>query len=238
MGQLGTNATTVESAPARVRAWTFAATAALGWALFTLTILHLVSSFDPLTDPVSRYAFTDEGQGMLEASLLSFAVGVLAVRGTLAAAGLRISRTTTVLVVAAAGGLVAAALFPAAFESDVDPVSGLIHQYGSLLAFLCVPGIALSLLDQLRDSPDAAHQAARRGLQRVVWPSIGLLVLFGASYVADKLSGGPPPLSTLLTLLDLLPEALIQRGVFLADFVLLTALLTLANRVVRARVSR
>ncbi|WP_197319353.1 DUF998 domain-containing protein [Saccharomonospora sp. NB11] len=238
MGHLGTNATTVERAPARVRAWTFAATAALGWALFTLTILHVVSSFDPLTDPVSRYAFTDAGQGMLEASLLSFAVGVVAVRGTLAAAGLRVSRTTTALVVTAAGGLVAAALFPAAFESHVDPASGLIHQYGSLLAFLSVPGIALSLLDQLRDSPDAGLRAARRGLQRVVWPSIGLLVAFGASYVADKLTGGPPPLSAFVTLFDLLPEALIQRAVFLADFVLLAALLVVANRAAWSRASR
>ncbi|MEY7974651.1 DUF998 domain-containing protein, partial [Saccharomonospora xinjiangensis] len=107
MGRLGTKgipdtvpAGTAEINSARVRTWTFAATAALGWALFTLTVLHLVSSFDPITDPVSRYAFTDSGKGMLEASLLSFAVGVVAVRGARLAAGGRIGRNPPRILVA------------------------------------------------------------------------------------------------------------------------------------------
>lgn len=243
MGQLGTKAASVggaesaEITPTRVRSWTFAATASLGWALFTFTVLHIVSSFDPLTDPVSRYAFTDRGQGMLEASLLSFAVGVVAVRGALLASGLTVSRTATILVVATATGLVAAALFPATFTSEIDPVSGVIHQYASLIAFLSVPGIALCLLDQLREAGDALRDT-RRALLRLVWASVALLVLFGATYLADKVPADTHPLSTPLTLFGSLPEGLLQRLVFVADFALLAALLVLANRAAWSRTSR
>ncbi|EIE97238.1 DUF998 domain-containing protein [Saccharomonospora glauca] len=237
MGQLGTKAASTEDAPARVRAWTFAATASLGWALFTLVVLHIVSSFNPITDPISRYAFTDKGQGMLEASLLSFAVGIVAMRGALLASGLGVSRTATILVFAAAVGLVAAAMFPATFTSEIDPRSGVIHQYASLIAFLSIPGIALCLLDQLRDT-DNALRDTRRTLARLVWIAIALLALFGATYLADKVTIGVPPLSTLLLLFDSLPEGLLQRFVFVADFVLLATLLSCANRAVLSRAPR
>src|SRR5690606_42128495 len=113
MGQLGTKAASTEAAPARVHTWTFAASAALGWALFLLLILHLVSSFDPIFDPVSRYAFTDAGRGMLQVSLLSVAVGVLSVRGALLASGLPASRTAALLILRPAARLVPAPLVPA-----------------------------------------------------------------------------------------------------------------------------
>ncbi|EID54044.1 DUF998 domain-containing protein [Saccharomonospora xinjiangensis] len=244
MGRLGAKgipdtvpAGTVEFNSARVRTWTFAATAALGWALFTLTVLHLVSSFDPITDPVSRYAFTDSGKGMLEASLLSFAVGVVAVRGALLASGLRLGRTATILFFAAALGLAAAALFPATFTSDIAPVSGLIHQYASLVAFLAVPGVALCVLDQLRDT-DESSRGTRRVLVWFTSAAIGLLILFGASYLAGKMALAASSLSSLPALIGSLPEAALQRLVFVVDFALLATLLTLANRTAISRAGR
>lgn len=213
---------------ARTRAWTIAATAGLGWALFTLIVLHSVSSFDPLTDPLSRYAFTDRGGGMLEASLLSAAVGVIAVRGSVLSAGLTVSRTTSTLVYATSTGLATAALFPATFSSDIDPVSGRIHQYASVVAFASLPAIALSLLDVLRATPVLARVAsALTWLLRIALVS---LALFGVSYVADALAGVPG----FAAVAETVPVGFTQRIVFLVDLSLLAVLLVGSMRHARA----
>ncbi|MBB3049350.1 hypothetical protein FHS23_000345 [Prauserella isguenensis] len=213
---------------ARTRAWTIAAAAGLGWALFTLIVLHSVSSFDPLTDPLSRYAFTDRGGGMLEASLLSAAVGVIAVRGSVLSAGLPLSRTTSTLVYATSTGLATAALFPATFSSDIDPVSGRIHQYASVVAFASLPAIALSLLDVLRATPVLARVAsALTWLLRIALVS---LALFGVSYVADALAGVPG----FAVVAETVPVGFTQRIVFLVDLCLLAVLLVGAMRHARA----
>lgn len=211
----------------RTRAWTIAAAAGLGWALFTLIILHSVSSFNPLTDPLSRYAFTDRGGGMLEASLLCAAVGVIAVRGSVLYSGLPVSRTTSTLMYAASAGLATAALFPATFSPDIDPVSGRIHQYASVVAFASLPAIALSLLDAVRATPVLARVAsALTWLLRVAFVTLGL---FGISYVADALAGVPG----LAVVADTVPVGFTQRIVFIVDFCLLAVLLVGAMRHVR-----
>ncbi|MBB3662365.1 hypothetical protein FB384_001269 [Prauserella sediminis] len=204
---------------ARTRAWTIAAAAGLGWAVFTLVILHSVSSFDPLTDPLSRYAFTDRGAGMLEASLLSAAVGVVAVRGAVLSAGLPVSRTTSTLVYATSTGLVTAALFPATFSSEIDPVSGRIHQYASVVAFASLPAIALSLLDVMRATPVLARVAS--ALTLLLRVALVSLALFGVSYVADALSGVPG----FAAVADTVSVGFTQRIVFMVDFGLLAVLL-------------
>ncbi|PXY31948.1 DUF998 domain-containing protein [Prauserella muralis] len=238
MADLGTKAKaatarTVRTLPvARTRVWTIAASAALGWALFTLLILHVVSSFNPLVDPLSRYAFTDNGEGMLEASLLSFAVGVIAVRGALAASGFPVTRTTTVLTGATALGLAAAALFPATFTAEIDPASGLIHQYASVLAFAALPAIAFSVLDGLRHVPELA--AARTMFVRLLQLCALSLTLFAVSYVADALPSTP----LLNTVVSLLPVGFAQRIVFVVDFCLLAAVLVLAVRTARLHGAR
>ncbi|MEU6641209.1 DUF998 domain-containing protein [Saccharomonospora sp. NPDC046836] len=227
MNNLGTH--TGATAVTRTRTWSITAWASLGWALFTLLILHAVSSFNPLVDPLSRYAFSDHGGGMLAGSLLSFAVGVFAVRGALLASGITFGRTTSVVVYATALGLVLAALFPASFTPEIDPVSGRIHQYASLIAFLCLPAIPFSLLDRLRDVAGLADAYAK--LVRLLQISLGSLVLFGFSYVAQAL----PQTAVVLTASTLLPVGFTQRIVFVAYFCLLAALLLVAIRHARLR---
>lgn len=213
---------------ARTRAWTIAAGAGLGWALFTLIVLHSVSSFDPLLDPLSRYAFTDRGGGMLEASLVSAAVGVIAVRGAVVSAGLPMSRTTSTLVYATTTGLATAALFPATFSPDIDPISGRIHQYASVVAFASLPAIALSLLDVMRATPVLARVAsALTWLLRVAFVS---LALFGVSYVADALVD----IAWFAVIADAVPVGFTQRIVFLIDICLLAVVLVGAMRYARA----
>ncbi|MFC4001788.1 DUF998 domain-containing protein [Prauserella oleivorans] len=226
MNSLGSKAHT--TAAARTRTWTIAAGASLGWAFFTLVILHVVSSFDPLADPLSRYAFSDQGSGMLEAGLLSVAVGVIAVRGALVASGLAFTRTASVLVYATAGGLVSAALFPATFTPEIDPVSGRIHQYGSLIAFLSLPAIAFALLDSLREVPALA--GTRIVVVRLLQVGVVTLGLFGVSYIADALAFTP----VFAAVETLLPVGFTQRIVFAVDFALLVTLLVAATRCARA----
>lgn len=226
MPQLGVETAALRSA-ARTRTWTLTASLSLGWALFTLTVLHAVSGFHPLLDPVSRYAFTERGGGMLEASLLSFAIGVLAVSAALRCSGIAFGRTASVLAGATALGLVAAALFPATFTSDIDPVSGRIHQYASLVAFLCLPALAWTLAERAREVPALATTGA--ALARLCQAGIGSLAVFGLSYVGDTL----PPDSVVSALAVALPVGMTQRLVFLVDFALLAALLVLANRAAR-----
>lgn len=224
MGNAETRATTDTAVAARTRTWTLAAAVALGWAVLTLAILHAVSSFNPLLDPMSRYAFTDRGAGMFEVSLLSLGIGVIGVLGALIVSGLAISRTTPLLAGITTIGLVTAALFPASFTSDIDPVSGRIHQYASLVTFLCLPALIWSVIDHIRDVPELARARAR--LVRFLQIGIIALALFGISYIGDHLAS-TPVLSVLPTVL---PVGITQRVVFLADLCMLAALLVLANR--------
>ena len=191
MGQLGTKAASTEAAQPGCTHGLSPASAALGWALFLLVILHLVSSFDPIFDPVSRYAFTDAGRGMLEVSLLSFAVGVVSVRGALLASGLPVSRTATILIITTATVWWPPRCSRRRTPRRSNPVSGLIHEYASLLAFLSLPGVAVSMLDQIRDIEEL--QRVRRMLTRLVWVSLASLALFGLGYLSDKVTFGFTP---------------------------------------------
>jgi hypothetical protein len=154
------------------------------------------------------------------------------VRGALLASGLPVSRTATILIITTATGLVAAALFPATYTPEVNPVSGLIHQYASLLAFLSLPGVAVSMLDQIRDVEEL--QRVRRMLTRLVWVSLASLALFGLGYLSDKVTFGFTPLEMLVSL----PVGLLHRVVFVLDFLTLTGLLALANRAVWVRTAQ
>lgn len=203
------------------------ASAAFGWALFTLVVLHAVSAFDPLADPLSRYAFTDHGNGMLEASLLAFAVGVVAARAALRTSGLATGRMLTVLAWATALGLVTAALFPATFTDDIAPASGALHQYASVLAFAALPAMAFSLLDGARERAERAEEYVV--LRRVFVAALGTLGLFALSYVASAL----PETPALTMLTSVLPVGFTQRLVFAADFCLVASMLLLATRAAR-----
>lgn len=101
----------------RTRPWLLVAHVAIGWGLFAVLILHVVSGRNPVWATLSSYALTDGGVGLLGASMIAIAVGSVALLGALRAAGHRLSRTTRVLFWAWSSGLVAAALFPASYPS-------------------------------------------------------------------------------------------------------------------------
>lgn len=196
------------STVARARPWLFVAAAAICWCVVTITVLHLVSSHDPVLDTLSSYAFTDRGDGLLALGILALAVGSLAVLGALVAARVPVDRMTTGLFGTLSGGLTLAAIFPASYAEFPNQVSGQIHQYSCLTAFLSLPAIGFSLIRRLGPSPDRAR------LRRWSSLSVASLVVFGASYV----------------LRDLHLVGVTQRLMLATDLFLLCSLLALAAR--------
>jgi hypothetical protein len=205
----------------RTRPWRLVALGALGWGLFTAVVLHVVSSHNPVYDTLSSYTVTDRGEGMLAASVLSLAIGSLAVLGALHVAGVPLSRTTRLLLALWSLGLAAAAVFPASYPEAPDPVSGEIHLYACLVAFLSLPGAAISLLEPLRGRPE------RVAVVRAVRLSAVAFGLFAVSFVLVRLSEaeiGPFP-----EISDAFPIGVMQRLLLLADVVLLFTLLRVAT---------
>ncbi len=206
----------------RTRPWRLVAVAAIGWGLFTAVVLHIISSRNPVYDTLSSYTVTDRGEGMLGASVLSLAVGSLAVLGALQVAGVPLSRTTRLLLALWALGLAAAAIFPASYPEAPDPVSGEIHLYACLVAFCSLPGAAISLLEPLKGRPE------RVALVRSIRLTAGAFALFALSFGFVRLSeAGVAPFREIS---DAFPIGVTQRLLLLADVVLLGTLLWLATR--------
>jgi hypothetical protein len=178
----------------RTRPWRLVALGAIGWGLFTAVVLHIISSHNPVYDTLSSYTVTDRGDGMLAASVLSLAIGSLA----------------------------AAAVFPASYPEAPDPVSGEIHLYACLVAFLSLPGAAISLLEPLRGRPE------RAAVVTAIRLSAGAFGLFAVSFVFVRLSeAGVGPFREIS---DAFPIGVMQRLLLLADVVLLFTLLRVATR--------
>jgi hypothetical protein len=206
----------------RTRPWTFVALGAIGWGLFTAVVLHIISSHDPVYDTLSSYTVTDRGEGLLAASVLSLAIGSLAVLGALHIAGVPLSRTTRLLLALWSLGMAAAAVFPASYPAAPDPVSGEIHLYACLVAFCSLPGAAFSLLEPLKGRPERVLIIRTLRLSAVTFG------LFALSFVFVRLSEaevGPFPF-----LSDVVPIGVTQRVLLLADVVLLLTLLRVATR--------
>ena len=201
---------------------------AISWAVFTMTILHLISSRSPIRDTLSSYTVTDRGSGMFEASLLSLAVGSVAVLGALVVAGTPLSTTTYVLFSAWAIGLTVAAIFPASY-GQVGRWEGEIHRYASLSAFLSLPGGVYSLLERTRSVPALAK--LRATLSRLLAISLYCLALFAISYLLDAFQAVP----VVDRLNEILPVGLTQRFVLAADVALLLTVVVLATRMATTR---
>ncbi|KAA9164918.1 DUF998 domain-containing protein [Amycolatopsis acidicola] len=186
----------------RARPWLITAAAALAWACFTCLILHLVSGRNPVTDTLSSYAYGDNG-GMLGASMLALAVGSLALLGALCVTG-AVRGLTRLLLGTWSAGLATAALFPASYPDHPHPLSGEIHLYSCLAAFLSLPAVGFTLLDRFSG-------VARTWLGRLTGLSAAALGLFGVGYALPWL----------------IPVGLVQRTALVADLVLLCGILVL-----------
>lgn len=209
---------------ARTRPWLIASAVAISWSMLTMVLLHLVSSRNPVLDTLSSYAVSDQAPGLLATGMVSVAVGSLAILGALGAARVPLTPTIRILFGSWSGGLTLAAAFPASYAELPNPVSGEIHQYSCLIAFLSVPAIGFSLLDRLRAAPDLARNRAT--LSRWTRYSVASLLLFGASYILAKYADLP----VLAQLSAILPVGLTQRVALIVDLGLLCSVLLVAAR--------
>lgn len=212
----------------RAQPWLIVSAAAISWGAFAFVVVHLVSGRNPLLDAVSLYAFTDQAPGLLAASMLLVATGSLATLGALTTAGVPLSRTTKVLFGLWSAGLALAAVFPVSDPRFSSVVSGEIHQYACVAAFLSVPALGCSLVNRTWGIPALEHH--RDGLSRWTRYSIASLVLFGLSYVMAKFPG----VRLLSELSTILPVGLTQRITLVVDFGLLCSILRLARGAARA----
>jgi hypothetical protein len=185
-----------------------AATAAIAWSGFTITVLHLVSSHNPVTDTLSSYAFTDRGTGLLGASMLALAAGSLALLGALLTTRMPVSATTRVLFGTWSAGLATAAIFPASYAEHPNPISGEIHLYSCLVAFVSLPALGFSLLARLPELPGRAL------LARLTVVATGALVLFGIGFAFRSL----------------VPVGVVQRVALIADLAVLCSIIGLVRK--------
>lgn len=211
------------SVAARTRPWLLLSAVAIFWGMLTFVILHLVSSRNPLLDAVSFYAFTDKAPGFLAISMVLVAIGSVTTLGTLSAAGVPLSRTTKVLFGLWSGGLVLAAVFPVSYGEISHHVSGQIHQYACVVAFLSIPALGFSLLERVRAT--AALSRGRALVARWTRYSTASLVLFGLSYLLAKY----PDVPVLSQLSSILPVGLTQRVTLIVDIGLLCSILLLGR---------
>lgn len=186
----------------RTRPWLITAGAAIAWAGFTCVVLHLVSGRNPVTDTLSSYAYANGGE-MLGASMLALAVGSLALLGALCAARAA-GGLTRLLFGTWSAGLATAAVFRASYPEHSNPLSGQIHLYSCMLAFVSLPAAGFSLLDRFSG-------AARKQLARLTGFATAALALFGVTYALPWL----------------IPIGLVQRTALATDLALLCGILVL-----------
>jgi hypothetical protein len=208
---------------ARTRPWLIASAVAISSSMLAIVVLHLVSARNPVLDALSRYAFSDQAPGLLAVSILLVAIGSMTTLGALAAAGAPLSPAIRVLFGSWSGGLTLAAAFPASFDEYSNPVSGEIHQYACLVAFLSIPAAGFALLDRLRAVPSLSRQRAT--LSRWTRYSTTSLLLFGTSYLLAKY----PDVPVLSQLSTILPVGLTQRVTLIVDIGLICSMLLVAR---------
>lgn len=194
-----------------------AAAALLTACVTALLTMHVASRRYATRDALSSYAAGDGGWLFGVSVLLLAACSVPLVRA-LQSAGAHLRRTTVFAFGGWSVALVAAALYPAAYTPDADPLSGTVHLYAAGSAFI---GIPLSVTLVLRDTAGSLHlHRARRRLARCLVAAVGALGLFGLSYLVGKVSTASE--------LGAAAVAVTQRVALGADLLLFLALLRLA----------
>lgn len=168
----------------------FAVIALLALARSTIIMIYLgVTHFrevNPISVPLSYYAFVEGGEQLFFSAAAALAVGTLAVLVGMARSGVRMAGRPTVLLAVWTLCLVLAAVFPADDAPQIETFGGWVHQFAGagILALLSFAGLAA-----------AARLAEKPEWQPVVSTvrtlSIAAAVLAGA-YVASRLNDFVP----------------------------------------------
>lgn len=168
----------------------FAVIALLALARSTIIMVYLgVTHFhevNPISVPLSYYAFVEGGEQLFFSAAVALAVGTLAVLAGLARSGVRMAGRPTVLLAVWALCLVLAAVFPADDAPRILTFAGWVHQFAGagILALLSFAGVAAAV--RLAEKPEWAPVVST-----VRTLSIAAAVL-AAAYVASRLDDVVP----------------------------------------------
>jgi hypothetical protein len=125
-----------------------AVTALLALARSTVIMLYLGVTYfrevNPISVPLSYYAFVEGGEQLFFSAAVALAVGALAVLVGMARSGVRMAGRPTVLLTVWALCLVLAAVFPADDAPGIMTFGGWVHQFAGagILAVLSFAGLA------------------------------------------------------------------------------------------------
>jgi hypothetical protein len=129
----------------------FAVIALLALARSTVIMIYLgfthFHEVNPISVPLSYYAFVEGGEQMFFSAAVALAVGALAVLVGMARSGVRMAGRPTVLLAVWALCLVLAAVFPADDAPRIMTFGGWVHQFAGagILALLSFAGIAAAV---------------------------------------------------------------------------------------------
>jgi hypothetical protein len=202
-----------------VRSGARAGVAAVALALVVIGVMHLVgpaSRVDPVRRTISEYALL-EGGWLFDVAVVVLALGSAGVLAALVAARLTPARSLPAVLL---GAWCVGLLLVVAFEKTnwlIGPsVSGYIHRYASLVAFVALPLGALLLARRHRADP--AARPFRTGVRWGSWPALASFLPIVGAIGLRGVTGVP--------WWRAVPLGLLERGLALAE-VLVVALLGL-----------
>jgi hypothetical protein len=201
--------------------------AGCGLALVTVGLLHVATAdtVDPTRRTISEYGLGARGW-VFDLGVLGLAAGSAAVLLALVGAGvLRTRSPAAVLVSTWVLALVAVVVFEKANWSVGPSLSGYVHRYASLVAFVCLPVAALGIARPWRRDPAWGRFAGwTRGLgvAALLWLAALLLTV---------------PLGGLLGVpwWQVLPLGLVERGLALTGVGAVVAMALWAHRATARR---
>jgi hypothetical protein len=200
--------------------------AAIGLCAVLFLLLHpLAVEVNPVRRTISEYALGEFGW-MFDLGVIALAVGSLLVLFALVGAGLLGWYSSGAM---ALGLWSVTLLVVVAFEKtnwSVGPsVSGYIHRYASLAAFVALPVAALALARRWRRDPQFGGWAA--GVRVLGWVSLGWLSTIFLGVFLRPLTGVP--------WWQFVPLGLVERGLALTEVV---AVIVMGGWAWRAAASR
>lgn len=207
----------VTAAPRVVAPGARAGVAGVVAALVVIGAMHLVgpsSRVDPVRRTISEYALLPGGW-LFDVAVVVLALGSAGVIAAVVAAGLTPARSAAVVLL---GAWVVGLLLVVAFEKtnwSIGPsLSGYIHRYASLVAFIALPLGALLLARRHRHDP--AARPFRLGVRVGSWLALASFLPIVGAIALRGVTGVP--------WWRAVPLGLLERGLALAE-VLVVALL-------------
>ncbi|ALG14639.1 hypothetical protein AOZ06_08580 [Kibdelosporangium phytohabitans] len=188
----------------------------LGFALLVTGYLTAVlgGQVDPVTDPVSDYAFHSAGGPLFVSAVLLLGLAGLVLRAGMHGARMPRSLATSALFGLWYAGLLLCAVFPGDQLATDQTLSGQLHRLGGAMLFTCLPVAGWLLARALH--PDPRWTGFAVWIRRFAAAVLACAAMFGAAQ-----------------LVPWLPKGLIERVALGAELALLVVLALAVRKAAR-----